>query len=224
MAGRNDVLLVQCSTSVNIRKMAADLCGAFVETEKNLIQTMTWKISNKYYDADVNLMTTTGTWKDCMPRQELECVDGLVLAFDPRERNSFDLVVKEWLTFVKEHKPAILLLVCNTRHDVLEWCIEHSFELVELDVESEFDEDDVDDGFMEKQGIARISEAIQTNTWPDTRKKASSRKQAEATTTAAAVSLESVRSISKLTVVCQWRIVREGSTLYCQKILHYIMV
>ena len=99
------------------------------------------------------------------------------------QRNSFDLVVKEWLTFVKEHKPAILLLVCNTfsagdnvvdclsRHDVLEWCIEHSFELVELDVESEVDEDDVDDGFMEKQGIARISEAIQTNTWPDMRKK-----------------------------------------------------
>ena len=62
------------------------------------------EISNKYYDADVNLMTTTGTWKDCMPRQELECVDGLVLAFDPREVTVLRHLNDLRLTCCSDHK------------------------------------------------------------------------------------------------------------------------
>lgn len=90
--------------------------------------------------------------------------------------------MKLWLGFIDEHEPAILLLVCNmfpsgenvagglSRQAALEWCIEHSFELVELNAESENEEED-DAGFVEKVGVARISEALQTNTWPTMRRK-----------------------------------------------------
>ena len=104
---------------------------------------------------------------------------GVNTVVDLLQERSFDLV-KEWLEFVKEHEPAVLLLVCNafpsdenttvglSRQAVLQLCIEHSFELVELNAKPE-----TEDGFMEKVGVARISEAVQTNTWPSMRKRGS---------------------------------------------------
>lgn len=62
-----------------------DLCGAASGTDHELLQRMTWKISNKYYEADVDVMTTRRTWQDLKLRDELKSVDGLVLAFDPTE-------------------------------------------------------------------------------------------------------------------------------------------
>ena len=69
---------------------------------------------------------------------------------------------KRWLRFVEKQEPNVLLLVCNQFNDeddasgverdvALQWCVHHSFELVELKAE---------DG-----GIARITEALQSNTW-----------------------------------------------------------
>ena len=63
---------------------------------------------------------------------------------------------------MEKQEPNVLLLVCNQFNDeddasgverdvALQWCVHHSFELVELKAE---------DG-----GIARITEALQSNTW-----------------------------------------------------------
>jgi hypothetical protein len=176
MACRNGVLLVQCSHLIDIQKLAVDLCGTVADGHDK-IQRTSWQIANKYYKADLDLMSTKGAWPDLKSSEELRSIDALVLAFDPTEEKSFDKV-KEWLEFVKDHEPAVLLLVCNacpsdesaavglSRQTVLEWCIKHSFELIELNAEPEGE-----DGFMERVGVARISEAVQSNTWPNMRKR-----------------------------------------------------
>ena len=103
MACRNGVLLVQCSHLIDIQKLAkgqldyviepygsplnpffTDLCGTFVN-EHDKIQRMSWRVSNKYYEADLNLMTTKEAWSDIRSSEELQSIDALVLAFDPTE-------------------------------------------------------------------------------------------------------------------------------------------
>merc|ERR1719500_349782 len=53
-----------------------------------------------------------------------------------------------------------------SRTEILAWCLEHHFELVECDEgEEDEDEEDEDEGIEEKLGRARVVEALKAHTW-----------------------------------------------------------
>lgn len=54
-----------------------------------------------------------------------------------------------------------------SRTEILAWCLEHHFELVECDEGEDEDEenDDEDEGIEEKLGRARVVEALKAHTW-----------------------------------------------------------
>ncbi|XP_075752983.1 alpha- and gamma-adaptin-binding protein p34 isoform X2 [Pelodiscus sinensis] len=77
--------------------------------------------------------------------------------------------VSTWLPLAEEWLPEVMILVCDrvsengvTRQKAQEWCIQHSFELVELRPE---DLPDEDDDFPETTGVSRIVQALNANVW-----------------------------------------------------------
>ncbi|XP_054859007.1 alpha- and gamma-adaptin-binding protein p34 isoform X2 [Eublepharis macularius] len=77
--------------------------------------------------------------------------------------------VSTWLPLVEEWLPEVMILVCDrvsetgvSRQKAQEWCIKHSFELVELNPEEVPDEDD---DFPESTGVKRIIQALNANVW-----------------------------------------------------------
>ena len=50
------------------------------------------------------------------------------------------------------------------RHSLLKWCIDHEFELIELEVDDPHSSEESEDN--ESNGIERIFEALSANRWP----------------------------------------------------------
>ncbi|KAG8145236.1 putative Alpha-and gamma-adaptin-binding protein [Naja naja] len=77
--------------------------------------------------------------------------------------------VSQWLPLIEDWLPEVMILVCDrvsengiSRQKAQEWCIKHSFELVELNPEELPDEDD---DFPESTGVKRIIQALNANVW-----------------------------------------------------------
>ncbi|KAJ0069827.1 hypothetical protein NL108_015049, partial [Boleophthalmus pectinirostris] len=74
-----------------------------------------------------------------------------------------------WISVVEEIAPEVLILVCDkvcedgvTRQEAQQWCLAHSFELIELNPE---DLPDEEDDFPESTGVKRIVQALNANVW-----------------------------------------------------------
>lgn len=50
---------------------------------------------------------------------------------------------------------------------MLGWCVQHGFELVELNPENPDPEEDLEDDFPESLGLKRIVEALKAHVWPN---------------------------------------------------------
>ncbi|XP_054631773.1 alpha- and gamma-adaptin-binding protein p34 isoform X1 [Dunckerocampus dactyliophorus] len=77
--------------------------------------------------------------------------------------------LRPWISVVEDIAPEVLILVCDrvcedglTRHEAQQWCLGHSFELVELNPQELPDEDD---DFPESTGVKRIVQALNANVW-----------------------------------------------------------
>ena len=169
------VLLVNCCTEkdhdylsrgiFNSERIDFEKCDS--ETQSYRIQSL--RIDNKYYTALVNLFSS----KINLPNSTFENIsdtEALIFAFELRNNDTFN-TVKAWVKDVGDREIGTkLLLATDTercsdleekRKEVLDWCIENSFELVEC-----FQTDDNDE-FPEKFGFERISEALHTHIWPN---------------------------------------------------------
>ncbi|CAG5119102.1 unnamed protein product [Candidula unifasciata] len=134
------------------------------------IERYEWSFETKYYSARAHLCTTDV--RTIGDQEFAESVQAFIHFFDPNVPPSFELA-KAWLPYLDHINPDILMLVCNTsrnsdaiqRKVALEWCIQNSFELVELYPEQE--SDDEEDDFPETTGMARIIQALHAHTWPN---------------------------------------------------------
>ncbi|XP_074822707.1 alpha- and gamma-adaptin-binding protein p34 isoform X2 [Natator depressus] len=110
-----------------------------------------WTIDNKYYSADIHLCVVPN--KYLVTAEIAESVQAFVVYFDSTIKSGLESV-STWLPLAEEWLPEVMILVCDrvsengvNRQKAQEWCIKHSFELVELSPEELPDEDDRNQGF-----------------------------------------------------------------------------
>ncbi|XP_015270083.1 PREDICTED: alpha- and gamma-adaptin-binding protein p34, partial [Gekko japonicus] len=125
-----------------------------------------WTIDNKYYSASVHLCVVPNRF--LVTGAIAESVQAFLVYFDSTTVSGLD-GVSSWLPLVEEWLPEVMILVCDrvsdtgvSRQKAQEWCIKHSFELVELNPEEVPDEDD---DFPESTGVKRIVQALNANVW-----------------------------------------------------------
>ncbi|KAK6179780.1 hypothetical protein SNE40_012062 [Patella caerulea] len=133
------------------------------------VDAFPWKIDTKYYTATINLCTTdTRTIGD---ETFAESVQAFIVHFNNKEKSGLK-VVDSWLPYLDQLEAQIKMLVCDTATDThavcriatQKWCIEHEFEMVELEPE---ETSDSEDDFAETTGIKRIIQALHAHTWPN---------------------------------------------------------
>lgn len=168
------VLITSCSDF-----KGEDMIKDILQAEKlpqceHILENITsykWSIDTKYYTADVDLCLTM---KRTIGDQKFaESVQAFIAYFDAEEEKTFDQM-KLWCSYLDQIEPEIKMLVCNRctekssvgRLTVQQWCIDHEFELVELDPELE-SEGEYEDDFVESNGIKRIIQALHAHTWPN---------------------------------------------------------
>ncbi|XP_055983214.1 alpha- and gamma-adaptin-binding protein p34 [Sorex fumeus] len=135
-------------------------------TADDAVRLYPWTIDNKYYTADINLCVVPNK---CLVTPEIaESVQAFVIYFDSTQKSGLDSV-SSWLPLAEAWLPEVMILVCDrvcengvTRQKAQEWCIDHSFELVELSPEELPEEDD---DFPESTGVKRIIQALNANVW-----------------------------------------------------------
>ncbi|PIK62184.1 putative alpha- and gamma-adaptin-binding protein p34-like [Apostichopus japonicus] len=129
-----------------------------------------WHIDNKYYFADVILCHLKEETNTSFIPHEIEAIVSVI----DDQTISFDKAKKYWKE-LEDLDPATRIIVCHgftkaggvRRREVIEWCIDNSFELVELN-KSEFDEDEEEeDEFQEPYGSNRINQALHAHNWPN---------------------------------------------------------
>ncbi|XP_077372891.1 alpha- and gamma-adaptin-binding protein p34 [Festucalex cinctus] len=125
-----------------------------------------WTINNKYYTADVRLCVVPSTFQ--MSSEIAQSMQAFVAYFDSTKKDGLEKL-HPWISVVEDITPEVLILVCDrvcedgvTRHEAQQWCLSHSFELVELNPQELPDEDD---DFPESTGVKRIVQALNANVW-----------------------------------------------------------
>ncbi|XP_022104699.1 alpha- and gamma-adaptin-binding protein p34-like [Acanthaster planci] len=126
-----------------------------------------WSIENKYYTAQVEICSTPSkTIGDAEFAERLEAV--IILCDD--KTSSFESV-KQWMPFIEQLSPSTQILACQqftrngevSRHMAQLWCLDNSFELVELERAEDEDEEDEDE--YDITGVKRIISALHAHTW-----------------------------------------------------------
>ncbi|XP_019731587.1 alpha- and gamma-adaptin-binding protein p34 [Hippocampus comes] len=125
-----------------------------------------WTINNKYYTADVRLCAVSSTF--LMSSEIAQSMQAFIAYFDSTKKDGLEKL-HPWISVVEDIAPEVLILVCDrvcedgvTRHAAQQWCLSHSFELVELNPQELPDEDD---DFPESTGVKRIVQALNANVW-----------------------------------------------------------
>ncbi|KAL0968864.1 hypothetical protein UPYG_G00272880 [Umbra pygmaea] len=125
-----------------------------------------WTINNKYYTADVSLCVVPSTYQ--MTSEVAQSTQAFIAYFDSTVKDGLERL-SPWISVVEDLSPEVLILVCDrvcesgvSRHAAQQWCLAHSFELVELNPE---DLPDEDDDFPESTGVKRIVQALNANVW-----------------------------------------------------------
>nr|XP_054756548.1 alpha- and gamma-adaptin-binding protein p34-like [Lytechinus pictus] len=166
-------LLVSCSSSVDahgiMKKITENDSGTPFTPIAEEVEGYPWQLSNKYYTADILVCIA----KPCiMGSLSLgESMEGIIIAMDDKA-DSFKTAKSQW-AIVKEISPEIRILACKqftrtpgvSKQVILEWCLDNSFELVELE-RPENEEDEEEDGFgTVPYGVERIVSALHAHTW-----------------------------------------------------------
>ncbi|XP_048825304.1 alpha- and gamma-adaptin-binding protein p34 [Brienomyrus brachyistius] len=164
------VLVTSCDPGFKEEDLVKQILGVSIlpapSQQQGAVCWYPWTINNKYYTADVSLCVVPSTFQ--MTGDIAKAVQAFIVYFDSRESGGLSGVAP-WLTVVEELTPEILILVCDhvldsgvSRHQAQQWCLSHTFELVELNPQELPDEDD---DFPESTGVQRIVQALNANVW-----------------------------------------------------------
>uniref|UniRef100_A0A1W7RJP7 Alpha-and gamma-adaptin-binding protein p34-like protein n=1 Tax=Agkistrodon contortrix contortrix TaxID=8713 RepID=A0A1W7RJP7_AGKCO len=125
-----------------------------------------WTVDNKYYSAAIHLCVVANVFQ--VSAEIAESIQAFLVYFDSTTVSGLD-AASQWLPLIEDWLPEVMILVCDrvsengvTRQKAQEWCIQHSFELVELSPEELPDEED---DFPESTGVKRIIQALNANIW-----------------------------------------------------------
>ncbi|XP_054278105.1 alpha- and gamma-adaptin-binding protein p34-like [Macrosteles quadrilineatus] len=168
------ILVVSCDSNTEpsiIAKKIFDKEGLpFNAQTTEGIDSYPWHISTKYYETDVTLYTLPT--KMLLPQSLADGVQAVIIYFDSLQKNGLE-VVESWNSFLKDYEVDISILLCNRCNDcgvsklsALEWCVQHGFELVELDPEVD-EEWEAEQDFVETTGIKRVVQALHAHVWPN---------------------------------------------------------
>ena len=186
---QGNVLVLSVSTSLNVDDIVKGILRINVLPYRlqtkfpgGKICRYNWRADNKYYTAEVSLWSSYA--KKCndidtkLLADDLTELDGIIIGFDISDDANLD-PVKSWLGFVKDTDPEIRILLSSEklptsedqleakRAETLQWCLENSFELIELRRTEEEDDDDEDEIIPERFGFDRVVEALQVHVWPN---------------------------------------------------------
>eukprot|EP00057_Strongylocentrotus_purpuratus_P022208 XP_011676682.1 PREDICTED: alpha- and gamma-adaptin-binding protein p34-like [Strongylocentrotus purpuratus] len=166
-------LLVSCSSSIDahsiMKKITENDAGTPFTPIAEEVEGYPWQLSNKYYTADILICIAEPCIMGSLSLGE--SMEGIVIAMDDKAE-SFKTAKSQWAT-VKEINPEVRILACKqftktpgvSKQVILEWCLENSFELVELE-RPENEDDEEEDGFgVEPYGVERIVSALHAHTW-----------------------------------------------------------
>ncbi|XP_072258701.1 alpha- and gamma-adaptin-binding protein p34 [Pyxicephalus adspersus] len=170
MASEPCVLLTSCASEFNEEELVKQIIGT--DQLSTLVQVTDgvrqypWRIDNKYYTALVNICIVPSTTQ--VTSRVSESVQAFVVYFDSTVKSGLEMV-SPWLPLLEDWMLDVMILVCDrasdtgvSRQTAQEWCIQHGFELVELNPEELPDEDD---DFPESTGVTRIVQALNANVW-----------------------------------------------------------
>uniref|UniRef100_F6PG44 Alpha and gamma adaptin binding protein n=1 Tax=Monodelphis domestica TaxID=13616 RepID=F6PG44_MONDO len=169
-AGVPCALVTSCSSTFTGDRLVQHILGTEdlpADTPTNNgVRFYPWTIDNKYYSADINLCVVPNRF--LVTAEIAETVQAFIVYFDSTLNSSLDSV-SAWLPLAEAWLPEVMILVCDRvsengeiRPRAQEWCIQHGFELVELNPEELPEEDD---DFPESTGVKRIVQALNANVW-----------------------------------------------------------
>ncbi|XP_052277320.1 alpha- and gamma-adaptin-binding protein p34-like isoform X2 [Dreissena polymorpha] len=169
------ILITSCSNTYSPYTLVKDILNVETLPEGKPVienvQCFDWTIETKYYTAKVTLCVTAE--RTIGNQHFAENIQAFVTCFDSEKASSLE-AVKLWLPYLDQLEPEVKILVCERCSETTDvsklaaqtWCIEHGFELVELNPETHIDSDTEDD-FMETTGLKRIIQALHAHTWPN---------------------------------------------------------
>ncbi|CAH3175053.1 unnamed protein product [Porites evermanni] len=179
MADVGRVLVVSCSSFLSPEDIINAMCNKKHPEPTQLSDSLTsylWKIENKYYTADVHLCACSVS--SLPPQCEFAGnmnFQSVIITFDQKEKSSFEEVAS-WLSYIESKDPSVLLLINSgkgeldnggvSKAEVVKWCLDNSFELINMICEED-EKDEEEDDFREKTGIDRVIEALQCAEWPN---------------------------------------------------------
>ncbi|KAM6960901.1 alpha- and gamma-adaptin-binding protein p34 [Aplochiton taeniatus] len=164
------ILITSCDIGFKEEDLIKQMLGsASLPEPSRHVETVLWypwTINNKYYTADVTLCVVPSTFN--MSSEIAQSMQAFIAYFDSTVKGGLDRL-SPWVSVVEDLAPEVLILVCErvcetgvTRHEAQQWCLAHSFELVELNPQ---DLPDEDDDFPESTGVKRIVQALNANVW-----------------------------------------------------------
>ncbi|XP_068242876.1 alpha- and gamma-adaptin-binding protein p34 [Palaemon carinicauda] len=135
-------------------------------------QSWPWKIKNKYYTADIQLVGV-----ECLesPQESvLSSCEALIVYCDSLQATAIENL-NSLLESMGSLEPEVKMLVCDgcssdddslglSRLKAQQWCISNGWELIELNKVEEEDSGQEDD-FPESWGFQRIRQALHAHTW-----------------------------------------------------------
>ncbi|GFR19280.1 alpha- and gamma-adaptin-binding protein p34 [Trichonephila clavata] len=139
---------------------------------KSNLKGYSWSFTTKYYSSKINLYAIKE--KAELDPTFSESVKAVIFYFDSQKLSSYEDVLS-WMGILKNVDAEVQLLVCNNcldecnnpaleRKNILKWCVQNQYELVELNPAPE-NEDEDDENFKSAKGYDRIIEALQSYTW-----------------------------------------------------------
>ncbi|XP_061531940.1 alpha- and gamma-adaptin-binding protein p34 [Phycodurus eques] len=164
------VVVTSSDSTVKEEEMITQILGSKTLPEatkrEQTVVWYPWTINNKYYTADVRLCVVPSTFQ--MSSEIAQSMQAFIAYFDSTKKDGLEKL-HSWISVVEDIAPEVLILVCDrvcedgvTRLEAQQWCLSHSFELVELNPQELPDEDD---DFPESTGVKRIVQALNANVW-----------------------------------------------------------
>ncbi|XP_061678261.1 alpha- and gamma-adaptin-binding protein p34 [Syngnathoides biaculeatus] len=164
------VVITSSDSTFKEEEMIAQILGSKTLPEatkrEQTVVWYPWTINNKYYTADVRLCVVPSTFQ--MSSEIAQSMQAFIAYFDSSKKDGLENL-HPWISVLEDIAPEVLILVCDkvcedgvTRLEAQQWCLSHSFELVELNPQELPDEDD---DFPESTGVKRIVQALNANVW-----------------------------------------------------------
>ncbi|KAI9199760.1 uncharacterized protein BJ171DRAFT_517680 [Polychytrium aggregatum] len=144
-----------------------------------------WRLETKYYVADLQIWVDQIDSKQTLEEVQQFCeavgsaIDAIIYVFDKTDEAELGLsIIENWAHFVHEYEPNIALCVAFSSRrtcdldapssETEDWCIANGFEYIDMDL-SPAEPDEF--GYVEKVGLDRIVEALESNLWDGHRPK-----------------------------------------------------